>query len=122
MAVVLLVIAGGVAAYNISASNKTALDDGGNELPSDARMIDVVCVDTGAHAKISPDLVQHFGARGGRARAAKSAAEIEPPKEFDCADCPGGKAVLAMFCAECDKFIARKKMDGTPNDCSDCWD
>jgi len=123
LAVVLFVIAGGIAAYNLSAGNKTALDESGRVMPDDAKMVDAVCVGNGAHVKLPPESVKTFARKKGRTRAGqKPSSELEPPQQYDCADCPSGKAVLAIFCDECNKFIARKKPDGTPNDCSDCWD
>lgn len=121
LAVVLFVIAGGVAVYNVSSGNSTALDEEGRELPEDARMIDVVCVGNGAHAQLPPDQVkmESFTPRTGRTRAGGSA-DLVPPTQYDCPDCPGGKAVLAIACPKCEKFVARKKMDGSPGECPNC--
>lgn len=89
--------------------------------PDDVGMVDLVCVDSGAHIQLPFDQVRAVGMkpRGGRARASR-----EPAKEavviYPAPECGSAGAVLADFCQECKKYYPRLNPDGTPGHCPEC--
>lgn len=120
IAVGLLVLAGVI--FYMTAGSSNPEDESARAKPDDVQMVDLVCVDSGKHVQLPATQVDQkpIKLRGGRPSRGNEDKQLEPPTKFECSECESGEAILAVVCPQCNRFIARQKMDGSPNECPEC--
>lgn len=89
--------------------------------PDDVGQVDLVCVESGEHVRVSADLIASHGfANAGRPPRPSAESETVEVITYPVPECGEQGAVIARYCTPCDQYFPRDMPDGTRGVCPIC--